>query len=123
MGGGVSMLMGVFMSVFMSMLMGVLMIMIRKEQGFTGIGVVIMISVLVVMIVSMLVMMIVIMFLDKLGVFGRLALAASAILAHNGFLRGSCLCPPLAFHCHLPIRGNSMNIPNPDPRSGMRTCS
>jgi hypothetical protein len=93
------------------------------KHGFTGLGIVMMIGVLVIMAVPMVMLVIVVMFLDELGIFGRLAMAASAILAHNGFLRGSCLCPPLAFHRHLPIRGNSMNIPNPDPRSGMRTCS
>jgi hypothetical protein len=69
----------------MFMLVGMSMNMVRMKYGFTGLGIVIMIDVLVIMVMVMPV--IVVMLLDELGIFGRLAMAASAILAH-GLLRG-----------------------------------
>jgi hypothetical protein len=91
---GVRMGMGMFVSVVMFMLVGMRMDMVGMKHGFTGLGIVMMIGVLVIMVMRVPMIGIVIMFLDELGVFGRLALAASAILAHK-HLRGSRVYPPV----------------------------
>jgi hypothetical protein len=91
---GVRMGMGMFVSVVMFMLVGMRMDMVSMKHGFAGLGIVVMVSVLVIMIMRVPMIGIVIMFLDELGVFGRLALAASAILAHK-HLRGSRVYPPV----------------------------
>lgn len=84
---GVRMGMGMFVSVVMFMLVGMRMDMVSMKHGFTGLGIVMMIGVLVIMAVPMVMLVIVVMFLNELGIFGRLAMAASAILAHR-LLRG-----------------------------------
>jgi hypothetical protein len=111
------MLMGMLMRVIVPVSVAMPVDVIRIEHGLAGLGVVIVIGVVMVvimgvsmvvvmvmvMIVIMIVVMIVIVFLDKLGVFGRLALAASAILAH-GLLRGSRVYPPLTCRGTLLVR-------------------
>jgi hypothetical protein len=105
--------MGMFVSVVMFMLVGMRMDMVGMKHGFTGLGIVMMIGVLVIMVM----LVIVIMFLDELGIFGRLAMAASAILAH-GLLRGYRLYAP---ERSSPLLQGGLDFPSPDSRQGART--
>ena len=104
----VGVLMGVFVTMRLPVFMGMLvrmgmpvlvrmLLLVPIEHGLAGFGIMVVIRVLVIMAVLMLmiviVVMIVVVFLDELGIFGRLARAASAIFAH-GFLPVGCRCSP-----------------------------